>query len=130
VAATTFEQLDAALDGCTVEVTTEDDVSLNVRLGAGLDFPRVGTISAAEIERFFGVTESGGWYRIAFRDHYGWILTTSATIQQGCAGLRRFPDNYGPEDASLYSSLGDTITLENLIVPTPTPEATPQDSSG
>ncbi|HUN09078.1 MAG TPA: SH3 domain-containing protein [Aggregatilineales bacterium] len=125
VEATTFDGLDAALDGCSAALSTPDDVSLNVRLGAGQDFPRIGTVSATDITNLVGTTESGDWYRIDFRGGFGWILSTTAEIGSGCAGLRLFPDGYGPEDASLYSSLGDPVTLEDLPDAEATPEATP-----
>lgn len=125
VEATTFDGLDAALDGCSAALSTPDDVSLNVRLGAGQDFPRIGTVFAAEITNLVGTTETGDWYRIDFRGGFGWILSTTAEIGSGCAGLRLFPEGYGPEDASLYSSLGDPVTLEDLPGAEATPETTP-----
>ncbi|MFN8527050.1 MAG: SH3 domain-containing protein [Anaerolineae bacterium] len=121
VLASTFDQLDAALDGCTSVLTTSDDVSLNVRQGAATDYPRVGTAAASDVTNLIGVTESGGWYRIVYRDGFGWILSTTAVIDDTCAGLRVFPDHYGPEDATLYTSLGDTVQLEDLQTPVPTP---------
>ncbi len=118
VRATTFEELDAALDGCSASLTTPDDVSLNVRLGADTSFDRVGTISASEITTLFGVVDSGNWYRIEFRGGFGWILSSNATVDDACVGLREFPDGFGPEDATLYSALGDQFELE-LLTPTP-----------
>lgn len=124
VRATTFAELDAAIDGCTASVSTADDVSINVRVGASTAFPRVGTIDAREIDRFMGVTEAGAWYRINFRGGFGWILSSSAEIVGQCAGLRVFPDNFGPEDVSLYESVGDPVEREALTLPVITPEAT------
>lgn len=118
VRASTFDELDAAIDGCTASIQTQDDVRLNVRIGASLEFARVGSIDPAEITRFIGVTESGNWYRLEFRGGFGWVLSSSATIESGCAGLRTFPDRYGPEDVSLYSVLGDEIRPEDIISPT------------
>jgi len=126
VQARSFEELDAALDGCVASVQTLDDVRLNVRTGPGLDFPAVGTIAPSEITRFTGVIESGAWYRIEFRGAYGWILSSSADVDEACAGLRVFADNYGPEDATLYTSLGDEISLEDLAI---APEATESPSA-
>ncbi len=130
VRASTFDELDAALDGCTVSISTQDDVRLNVRIGPGLDFPRVGTIDPAEITTFIGVVESGGWYRIEFNGGFGWVLSSTADIDSGCAGLRQFPDDYGPEDVSLYTTIGEEIDLSDWAV-TPEPEATeaPDDGS-
>ncbi len=123
VRAKTFEQLDSALDGCASIIITTDDVRLNVRLGAGLDYPRVGTIDAADVTNIIGVSEQ--WYRITFQGGFGWILSTSAQIQEGCAGLRQFDTNYGPENAALYTAVGEVIELDNLeIAPEATPEAT------
>jgi hypothetical protein len=124
VRATTFDELDSALDGCTAVLSTNDDVSLNVRISPNSDSARVGTVSASEISLLFGKTESGNWYRIAFRGGFGWILSSTAKIQQGCAGLRVFANTVF-EDASLYTSLGDDINMEDLTAPAPTPEATP-----
>lgn len=132
VRASSFEELDAALDGCVATVTTPDDVSLNVRLAPNVDAPRVGVISAAEISKFFGATQSSGWYRIAFRGGFGWILSSAAVVETDCAGLRVFPDDQGAEDAALYESLGDPVALEDLTITTPdaAPEATPEAAPG
>lgn len=97
VPATTFDQLDAALDGCSAVVTTSDDVSLNVRSGPATSFEQIGVITAQELTRFFGKTESSQWYRIEFEENFGWILSSSAEVDKNCAGLRVFPDDYGPE---------------------------------
>ena len=118
VRASNFATLDSSIDGCTASVTTQDDVRLNVRIGPDIAFSRVGTIDPAEVDRFIGVTASGGWYRIHFRDGFGWILSSNATIQSSCAGLREFPDDHGPEDVSLYSSVGDAFELDEIATPT------------
>jgi ferric-dicitrate binding protein FerR (iron transport regulator) len=114
VRASTFEQLDSALDGCMVTITTPDDVSLNVRLAPRLDAPRVGTIAASEVTLLLGVTESGGWYRLPFRGGFGWILSSTVVIEQPCAGLRVFPLDTPAEDPALYTSLGDPVSLDDL----------------
>ena len=105
----TFGELDAALDGCQASAQTLDDVRLNVRIGPTLEAERVATIDASEITVFVGTTQSGDWYRIPFREGFGWILSRSATVSSDCAGLRVFPDDFGPEDISLYTSIGDVI---------------------
>jgi hypothetical protein len=128
VVASTFEELDAALDGCSVEVRTQDDVRLNVRIGPSLTLPRAGTVAGAEIPKFMGVSESGNWYRIEFRGAFGWVLATDVTLDPGCAGLRVFPDTY-QEDPTLYEELGDIISLDDLLVPSPTPTAEPTPES-
>lgn len=120
VLASTFDQLDSALDGCTATVRTLDDVRLNVRLGPSRDFPRVGTIDATEISRLMGISEAGGWYRIEFRGGFGWVLASDITLDEMCAGLRIFSDAH-IEDLALYEALGETIKPEDLNVPTATP---------
>ncbi|MCC6612425.1 MAG: FecR domain-containing protein [Anaerolineae bacterium] len=127
VRASSFAELDAALDGCAVSVAYDDDVSFNVRVQPSGDAPRVGTLLPSEIERVYGVTASGGWYRVGFRDAYGWIRSSALAVEGGCAGLRVFDDDTPPEDAALYSSLGDAVTLDDLLTP-PTPIATPASS--
>ncbi|MDX2139004.1 MAG: FecR domain-containing protein [Chloroflexota bacterium] len=109
VRASTFEELDAALDGCVASVSNPDDVSFNVRISPSPDAEIVGMLDIADIDRFFGVTENGEWHRVAFRGGYGWLRATMVTVDAACAGLRLFPNDYGPEDASLYSD--DTARL-------------------
>lgn len=94
VRASTFSQLDSALDGCSATLTTPDDVSLNVRGGPSQSNELIGTIFATEISLLYGVSETGDWYRIPFKDGFGWVLSPSAAVQSGCAGLRVFPDNH------------------------------------
>ncbi len=97
VRASTFEELDSALDGCSVSVTTVDDVSINVRVAPSLEQERIGIISASDIDTFYGVSETGQWYRIMFEDDFGWILSSSASVDSSCAGLRVF-ENASFED--------------------------------
>ena len=111
VRATTFAELDAALDGCTVSVTTPDDVALNVRLGPEEDAQRVGFIDAAEVDTVIG--QAGNWYRVPFAGNSGWFLSTGLTVTGNCAGLRQF-DTQHREDPSAYT--GNT-TLPLVIDP-------------
>jgi hypothetical protein len=127
VRATSFEGLDSALDGCQTSISTPDDVSLNVRIGPGLDFPVIGMTSASEIDDLMGVTESTAWYRLSFRGGFGWILSSTAQVTSNCAGLRVFPDTYGPEDLALYEYIGNPINPDELTIPTP--ESTPEPES-
>lgn len=126
VPATSFETLDSALDGCTGVVDVTDDVSIIVRVGASLDFPRVGTIDPQDTTLIMGTTASGDWYRIPFRGGYGWILPANLNINPDCAGLRPFPDNYGPEDIDRYTSVGNPIEIDEIRQQLEaTPEADP-----
>jgi hypothetical protein len=101
VRAATFDELDSALDGCEIVVTTPDDLSINVRLGSSIEAPRIGFLDARDVTLVFGKNESGDWYRVAFEGSFGWFLSTSANIEGTCAGLREFPDSYS-EDAGNY----------------------------
>ncbi|MEM6283178.1 MAG: FecR domain-containing protein [Chloroflexota bacterium] len=113
VAATTFAELDAAIDGCPATVTTTDDVRLNVRLGPDTAFERVGTVAAEDIAIIKGVAGNTDWYRIDFRGGFGWVLSSTATIDNACAGLRRFSTDVGPEDTSLYEFMGDPLDMDS-----------------
>jgi hypothetical protein len=126
VQATTFDQLDSALDGCTATIAVDGDFSLNIRQGADLSFPLVGTVAPSTIDRFFGKTATTNWYRVEFRGGYGWVESNTAKIEGTCAGLRLFTDKYGPENLSLYQSLGNPIQPGDLQQGVaPTPESTP-----
>ncbi len=118
VRASTFAELDAALDGCSAVLTTPDDVSLNVRSGASMGAERIGYIDASAVTRLFGVTTSSGWYRIPFGDGFGWVLSSSAEIASGCAGLRVFPDNFR-----------EGMSTAPTPAPTSAPSATPMPRS-
>lgn len=126
VQATTFDQLDSALDGCAATIPVDGDFSLNIRQGADLSFPLVGTVAPTSIDRFFGKTTTTNWYRVEFRGGFGWVESNTAKIEGSCAGLRMFTDKYGPENMSLYQSLGNPIQPGDLQQgATPTPESTP-----
>lgn len=125
VRASTFDELYAALDGCVASISSVDDISYNVRVQPSAAAPRVGTLFPGDVTRVFGMNESGGWYRVAFRDGFGWIQASTLVVSDDCAGLRSFADNAGPEDVTRYSSLGDIISLDDLVsspAPSPTPD--------
>lgn len=109
VRASTFAQLDAALDGCSVAVSTTDDVSINVRSAPSLEAPQIGLIADSDIDIFFGVNTAGNWYRIAFEDGFGWILSSNATLDSGCAGLRVFNNSFTEDD----DAVGDSPDAES-----------------
>jgi hypothetical protein len=100
VRASTFSQLDSAIDGCSVNISTSDDVSLNVRVGPAVENEQIGYVSASEITLALGVSASGDWYRIAFEDQFGWVLSSSATVDPACAGLRLFEDTFSERAVS------------------------------
>ncbi|MAU08593.1 MAG: hypothetical protein CL607_02135 [Anaerolineaceae bacterium] len=134
VRASTFDELDSALDGCTVTVTTPDDVSINVRNAPNVDAELIGYANAADIGLFYGRTTSTGWYRIVFEDQYGWILSSSAQITDSCSMLREFDDDYVEDGSSVLPqsvTSGDAEATEEPApddasdeAAEPTPEAT------
>ncbi|MCL4256300.1 MAG: SH3 domain-containing protein, partial [Anaerolineae bacterium] len=97
VRATTFEQLDSALDGCPATITTPDDVTINIRTAPNRDADIIGGVFADTITTLYGRTESTKWYRIMLDDGFGWILSSSAQIG-ACAGLRVFADDFAGEN--------------------------------
>lgn len=123
VRATTFEQLDSALDGCAAAVRVAGDVRLNVRVGPGIDNPRVGTVDPASITLLLGVSEAGGWYRLPFQGGFGWVLAAEVSLDRNCAGLRVFDDSH-TEDIDAYEALGEIITPQDLQQRPPAPDPT------
>ncbi|NDJ75443.1 MAG: SH3 domain-containing protein [Chloroflexi bacterium] len=119
VPARSFEELDAALDGCPGAVETSADVLVNVRLGPGLDFERVGAIAPASIDMLLGVDPSGEWYRINFRGGFGWIYSALLTVGVTgvCDELPLYPEGY-LEDSSLYNWIGDEEGIATVVVET------------
>jgi len=116
VRATTFEQLDSALDGCPATITTADDVTINIRIAPNRDADIIGGINAENITILYGRTESTNWYRIMLDDGFGWILSSSAQIGT-CAGLRVFADDF----------TGEGVTVDVTPSDTPPPaESTPE----
>jgi uncharacterized protein YraI len=129
VLASTFAELDAALDGCVASISSFEDTRINVRIGPNINLPRVGTISADEIGLFMGVSTGNQWYRINFRDGYGWIYNSTPMITPQCAGLRVFGDNH-VEDITLYNTIGDPIEIDtdwNANLTAPDVEEVPED---
>lgn len=72
--ASSFDQLNSAIDGLSATVTTAADVQLNVRQGPGRDNTVIGTISPSLIDTIMGISENGQWYRIPFEGSYGWFM--------------------------------------------------------
>lgn len=106
VRADTFPQLDAAIDGCPAHLTTPDDESLNVRLSPNVDTRMVGVIPAAQITWLYGKAATQPWYRVLYQGGYAWVMSSTATVDPACAGLRLFPDDYGPENGKVF--IGDS----------------------
>jgi len=102
VRASTFAELDAALDGCPVQITTPDDVSLNVRAAPRLNADLIGYLLAADVAVVFGQLEGENWFRITFADSatgYGWVLASTTRIAEDCPGLRLFAPDFIEGDA-------------------------------
>lgn len=93
VRASSFAQLDSALDGCNGVIETVGDVVLNVRIGPGLNFEKIGTLDNLTAHRLYGVTETTEWYRVMFEGKFAWVFAPAVKLDSACAGLRRFPDD-------------------------------------
>jgi len=119
VPATTFDELDSALDGCAGQVTTDSDVRLYVRLGPGTNYERIGSIDPSEITLLMGVTEDQSWYRFRFSDGFGWFSAAgmNVVLDSSCKPLRRF-ENPAPEDTTRYGLIGDQTTTVRVNVAT------------
>ncbi len=105
VRASSFAQLDSALDGCGSLISTAGDVRLNVRTGPGLSFARIGQLENNFRQGVLGVTETTKWYRVVFKGGFGWVFAPALKLDATCPGLRKFPDTFGPEDTALYQGL-------------------------
>lgn len=105
VPATSFEALDAALDGCPGAVDTEGDVRLYVRVSPSTEATAVGSVDPGEIVLLAGATADEQWYRIPFRGGFGWIsaVLMTVTVDETCPGIRLY-DDPPVEDISLYES--------------------------
>ncbi|GAB4547300.1 MAG: hypothetical protein OHK0023_08410 [Anaerolineae bacterium] len=93
VRAASFAQLDSAIDGCNGVIETIGDVVLNVRIGPGLTFEKIGTLDNLTAQRLYGVTETTQWYRVMFEGKFAWVFAPAVKLDSACAGLRRFPDD-------------------------------------
>ncbi|PJF41909.1 MAG: hypothetical protein CUN55_10975 [Phototrophicales bacterium] len=108
VPATTFEELDAGLDGFAATFKNDGDVRLNVRLAPSREAERVGSIPPEQITAVYGVDESGLWYRIAFRNSFGWVYAETFEIDlPDDVTLPIYPADFS-EDITSYDYLGDT----------------------
>lgn len=113
-----FDELDARLDGCAGQTTPDGDFSFNVRIGPSILAPRIGTISANNIRRFYGQTDDEKWYRIPFGGYFGWFSAELAEVEvdSECGNMRRFTEDY-LEDIEKFSLVGTTnsaIVIVNL----------------
>ena len=118
VEAFNFDELDARLDGCAGLATPDGDFSFNVRMGPSVNAPRIGTISAANINRFFGQTDDADWYRVPFGGYYGWFSAELAEIEidPECGDMRHFTEDY-IEDINKFTLVGtanSAIVIVNL----------------
>jgi hypothetical protein len=125
VPATSFTDLDSALDGCSGVLTASTDVSINVRLGPATTFARVGRLDPGDPVQLIGLVESRSWYRIEFKGGFAWVAAPSITQGADCKSLRRFPDSQPAEDPARYSGLDADISLEATPAPLAAPTVTP-----
>lgn len=80
------------LDGCEAVVVTSESTGLLIRRGAGRGFERMNLTMDGETVRVMAQTESGTWSRVQFLNGFGWMQSLALSIEDGCADLRRLPD--------------------------------------
>ncbi len=115
VPATTFEELDAALDGCTASFRTDADVRLAVRLAPSREAEFLGTLPPENITAVLGVNEEGSWYRIRYHDGYAWVSAVGmeVSVDEACP-IARYPNDY-TEDPARYSWRGGDVELYAVV---------------
>ncbi len=115
VPASTFEELDAALDGCGASFSTEADVRLSVRLAPSRDAEYVGSLPPQSITSVMGTNEDGNWYRIRYHDGYAWVSAVGmdVSVDDTCP-LAHYPNDY-TEDAGRYSWRGGDVELYVVV---------------
>jgi hypothetical protein len=125
VHAASFAQLDAAIDGCGATLSIFGDVTLNIRSGPNLSFPRVGRLDNNQPLKILGTTISSGWYRIPFKGGIAWALFAGNVvhIDPKCSILPKYPNDWQGEDVTRYVGLDSDVNL--TVTPTPEPILTP-----
>lgn len=106
VPATTFDELDTALDGVAATFETTADIRLNVRIGPGVDYERVGSLEPSEITTILGTDQTSLWYRIPFREGYAWVSGELIEVKVDLNKVPRYGGDF-TEDISLYTFVGD-----------------------
>ena len=117
VPATTFDELDAALDGCAGAINTPADVRLNVRLGPDSSTARVGSIGPDEVNLLIGTDTTDGWYRIPYRGGYGWVSGAAMDVQitdDACTTLPVYASDH-LEDAARYSLVSELEIIAVVV---------------
>jgi len=111
VRARTFAELDAALEGCEASAQIQRNRMMPVYTAPNSDATGIGAADPYALNRVYGVTESGAWFRITFNGGYGWVAVTppirGMTIADDCAGVRLFPNDF-QADVSRYTEAADT----------------------
>lgn len=129
--------LETTLDGVTIRLETVGDVQLNVRQGPSLSQPILGALVPQDIDKTFGVSADGQWYRVQFRNQYGWISTVGVEVQVTTVNLGVFAMDYvetpiqtqaptttaAAEPAPLVPSTPPPTTSANTAPPAPTIKA-------
>ena len=108
-----FDQLDTAIDGLSGSFTTEADVLLNVRQGPSRDNNVLGTVSPGSIDTIMGVSDDGSWYRIPFRNNYGWISGAGLSVDVESTRLVVFAGDY-VEISPTTDEEGEPNTAEDV----------------
>lgn len=93
VPATSFDELDAALDGCSAANALSGDILFVVRRAPSADSSLITTLAPAEIVEVFGVSEDEAWYRVPLDNpqfDFGWVSAELIELGSSCSMLREF----------------------------------------
>lgn len=97
VPATNFDELDAALDGCSASNALAGDILFVVRRAPNTDSETITTLTPDQIGEVFGVSEDEEWYRIPIDNppfEYGWVSASLVELGDNCTMLREFTNTH------------------------------------
>lgn len=92
-----FAKLDGVLDGCPATINTNGEMSLNVRVGANIEYDALGSVPHNTPVYLMAISPNNERYRIQFFSGFGWVLATGVT--SACVDLPVIP--YGTPETVL-----------------------------
>ena len=97
VPAANFDELDAALDGCTAANTLSGDILFVIRRAPTSDSQIITTLTPSKIEHVFGVSADEAWYRTPIDIplfEFGWVSSALVELDENCSNLREFSNTH------------------------------------
>lgn len=103
VLAASLAELDALIDGCTVEIRVRDYRRVPLYAAPNAGAGGIGTVDPATLTNVIGTTADRAWYRVASADGVGWVAAADFDrVRLGaCAALRVFPADHTEETESV-----------------------------